>query len=83
MCRRLEPGDILRFTPSEYERFMELRIAPYFSFSECKRERIHKTFRLFGREIRCASIFKHPVVYMRYDGPEHNDWLKYNDWRKE
>ena len=78
LMERLEPGDQFRFVPSEYMKFLDLEIAHYFSVVECKRERILKGFKLFGREHYYWSIFKHPVVYVRYDGPTHNDWLKYN-----
>lgn len=78
LMERLEPGDQFRFVPSEYMKFLDLEIAHYFSVVECKHERILKGFKLFGREHYYCSIFKHTVVYVRYDGPTHNDWLKYN-----
>lgn len=78
LMERLEPGDQFRFAPSEYMKFMELEVSRYFSVVECKRERVLKGFGLFGKEHFYWSVFKHPVVYVRYDGPEHNDWLRYN-----
>lgn len=75
---RLEPGDAFRFVPKEYDKFRELEISRYFSVSECRRDRILKGFRLFGKEHFYWSIFKYRVIIVIYCGPEHNDWLRYN-----